>query len=90
MKSQKFNHSAVASRCDRVLQGTTVPKRPSYAFRGSETKIPSLQTNTPFVGTTKQQQYTGTAMIGVATMHKSNSVPVFQEADAVAISAMRR
>jgi len=35
-------------------------------------------------------QYTGDAMLGVATMHKSNSVPVFQQKDAEDISRMRR
>lgn len=41
---------------------------------------------------TKKQanQYTGDAMLGVATMHKSNSVPVFKQEDAEAISKMRR
>lgn len=37
-----------------------------------------------------QQQYTGTAMLGVATMHKSNSVPVFRAEDAADIAKMRR
>lgn len=52
--------------------------------------IPSHQTADPFIGAVQTKQYTGTAMIGIATMHKSNAVPVFQEEDAQAISAMRR
>lgn len=36
------------------------------------------------------QQYTGTEMLGVATMHKSNSVPVFRAEDAADIAKMRR
>jgi hypothetical protein len=36
------------------------------------------------------QMYTGTAMIGIATMHKSNSVPVFSTKDAKDIAKMRR
>jgi hypothetical protein len=35
-------------------------------------------------------QYTGTAIIGVATMHKSNAVPVFSSEQAHDISKMRR
>lgn len=35
-------------------------------------------------------KYTGTKMKGVATMHKSNSVPVFTEDEAVDIAHMRR
>lgn len=34
--------------------------------------------------------YTGSAMIGVATMHKSNMVPVFSDQEATDISKMRR
>jgi hypothetical protein len=35
-------------------------------------------------------QYTGDKMLGVGTMHKSNSVPVFSAEDAEAIAKMRR
>jgi hypothetical protein len=34
--------------------------------------------------------YTGDAMLGIATMHKSNMVPVFSEREAADISKMRR
>jgi hypothetical protein len=34
--------------------------------------------------------YTGTKVKGIATMHKSNAVPVFSDEEAVAISNMRR
>ena len=34
--------------------------------------------------------YTGTKVKGIATMHKSNAVPVFSNEEAVAISTMRR
>ena len=34
--------------------------------------------------------YTGTRLLGIATMHKSNMVPVFSAEDAVDISRMRR
>lgn len=34
--------------------------------------------------------YTGTAMLGICTMHKSNSVPVFSVKEAIEISKMRR
>jgi hypothetical protein len=35
-------------------------------------------------------KYTGSAMIGIATMHKSNMVPVFSNKEAEDISKMRR
>lgn len=34
--------------------------------------------------------YTGSNLLGIATMHKSNMVPVFRKEDAVHISQMRR
>lgn len=35
-------------------------------------------------------QYTGTKVLGIGTMHKSNAVPIFSDEEAVAISSMRR
>lgn len=36
------------------------------------------------------QKYTGTLITGIATMHKSNAVPVLNQQQAVEISTMRR
>jgi hypothetical protein len=38
----------------------------------------------------KPQQYTGTKIIGIGTMHKSNQVPVFSDTEARELSTMRR
>ena len=35
-------------------------------------------------------QYTGTKIIGIGTMHKSNAVPIFSDQEAKDISTMRR
>ena len=35
------------------------------------------------------KRYTGTQMLGIATMHKSNAVPVFSRATAKQISSMK-
>lgn len=62
----------------------------STTYRRETTHYPSLNSN---VGTcTKPEgvKYTGTAMMGIATLHKSNAVPVFSQEDAVEISRMRR
>lgn len=67
-----------------------VPTKPSY--RGAtEPKIPSLNP-TDMAPCTKKDApvYTGTAMKGIGTMHKSNSVPIFSDEEAVAIAKMRR
>jgi len=35
-------------------------------------------------------QYTGTKILGIGTMHKSNAVPIFSDEEAISISTMRR
>lgn len=46
--------------------------------------------HTGAVCTKEIPQYTGTKIIGIGTMHKSNAVPVFSDEEAKAISTMRR
>ena len=58
---------------------------------GRETpKIPSL----PFTGApcykAPDKIYTGTAIKGIGTMHKSNAVPIFSDEEAIDIAKMRR
>jgi hypothetical protein len=38
----------------------------------------------------KDNEYTGSAVLGISTLHKSNGVPVFSRQDAIDISKMRR
>ena len=38
----------------------------------------------------KDNEYTGTKIKGIGTMHKSNAVPVFSDEEAIDISTMRR
>lgn len=62
------------------------------AGRESE-KYPSLSTTgIPSGGCTKPapKVYTGDNLLGIATMHKSNMVPVFSNREAEDISKMRR
>ena len=62
------------------------------AYRGSEKpRLPSADPAT-WQACTKsaQKEYTGDAIIGISTLHKSNAVPVFSKQDAIDISNMRR
>jgi len=52
--------------------------------------IPSLDTGKGLAVKREVQQYTGTAMLGIGQLHKSNAIPVFSKEDAVDISKMRR
>jgi len=57
--------------------------------RGNTHHIPSVDTggNATLAA---PKVYTGTKVKGIATMHKSNAVPVFSDQEAVEISSMRR
>jgi hypothetical protein len=67
-----------------------VPPKPSY--RGADQpRQPSVTSNVGGVCARPETKvYTGDKMLGIATMHKSNSVPVFRAEDAVEIARMRR
>lgn len=54
------------------------------------TRYPSLSTGLAVATKAPPKVYTGDKVIGIATMHKSNAVPVFTDEQAVEISSMRR
>ena len=70
--------------------GPTVNSRVVVDPRRLTNHIPSLDTGVGVAAKKEVQQYTGTAMLGIGQLHKSNSVPVFSKEDAVDISKMRR
>lgn len=66
---------------------------PKPHYRGAQDpKIPSLNGGVDSAAAVKKSApvYTGTKIIGIGTMHKSNAVPIFSDDDAKAISSMRR
>lgn len=58
--------------------------------RSTSNHIPSRNTGDGVAAAKPTMVYSGTAMKGVGTMHKSNSVPIFSDEEAVAIATMRR
>lgn len=58
--------------------------------RNTSNHIPSRNTGEGIAASKPVQHYTGTSMRGIGTMHKSNSVPIFSDEEAVAIATMRR
>lgn len=63
------------------------PKTPP----GRETPhIASRDTGWVACTTPANQEYTGSKVKGIGTMHKSNAVPIFSDEEAVEISTMRR
>ena len=64
---------------------------PAYPPGREPQNIPSLPDTPGTVGTRPADKvYTGTAIKGIGTLHKSNAVPVFTDEEAVDIAHMRR
>jgi hypothetical protein len=68
------------------------PSNPSVVIPVSRitNTIPSLDSGQGNAVKMPAKVYTGDAMIGISTLHKSNAVPVFRQEDAVDIAKMRR
>jgi hypothetical protein len=58
--------------------------------RSTSNHIPSRSTSGGSTAPVAHKEYTGTKMLGIGQLHKSNAVPVFCNQDAVDISKMRR
>lgn len=68
-----------------------VYKPPKTYVRETE-NIPSLNGGVDSAPALRRENkvYTGTKIIGIGTMHKSNAVPIFSDSEAKEISSMRR
>jgi len=52
--------------------------------------IPSRNTGDGIANTKQIPKYTGTKIIGIGTLHKSNGIPIFSQEEAEDLSKMRR
>jgi hypothetical protein len=88
VKPKTFNEYVAyrQGRYNPTLRGT---KMPEYSVSDHRQKYPS-QVDTGVTFAKKPNVYTGNRLVGIATMHKSNSVPVFSQEDAIEIARMRR
>lgn len=74
-----------------MSQPTLTYKLSAPPGRESTHKTRSLpDTHLGAVSSKPTQQYTGTKILGIGTLHKSNAVPVFSDDEAKDISRMRR
>jgi hypothetical protein len=64
--------------------------RLSSSMSDHRARYPSLDSMSGSTARREPQQYTGDKLLGIATMHKSNMVPVFRAEDAKEIARMRR
>ena len=84
--ARKYRHSEAVSG---------VLSRPSLSYghrvgAGDARKLESLNSDRIFTEKRESLKYTGTLVKGIATMHKSNAVPVIDEEQMKDISRMRR
>lgn len=74
----------------KVVNHNAAAWNPSKVYVRETQKIKSLPFTAAPCTKKDSQKYTGTAMKGIGTMHKSNSVPIFSDEEAVDIARMRR
>lgn len=69
-----------------------LPTQPQVYRRDTGPRIASLNGGMDMSPALKNADkvYTGTKIIGIGTMHKSNAVPIFSDSEAKEISSMRR
>lgn len=70
----------------KVVKPINAPK----PFIRETPKIPSLPFSGGVCAKKPNPVYTGSAIKGIGTMHKSNAVPVFSDEQAIEIATMRR
>jgi hypothetical protein len=98
---QSNSHSAQFDTLEEYIaytRGQYVPKsrdfveykpKPSISYRETPS-IPSLGNGIGNASRKESVKYTGTLIKGIATMHKSNAVPIINEQQAIEVAQMRR
>lgn len=88
---KKYELDAEAKKRQRAMKAEPLSYKLSTPVGRTNTHhIPSRNTGDGIASSKPVQQYTGTKMLGIGVMHKSNSVPIFSDQEAVEISTMRR
>ena len=77
----------VRQRLDATKRSSLVTR---YSHRSSNDEISRPDTTSCVTGRAEQQRYTGDKLMGIALMHKSNYVPIFNHEEAVSVARMRR
>ena len=94
-KKKRKSKGVVARKYSRSSAILGVEKLPSLSYGprvGADVarSVQSLETNLAYTEKRESMKYTGTLVKGIATMHKSNAVPVIDEEQMKDISRMRR
>jgi len=100
-KGSKTKEKLFSKTPTSVVSKTQTGKRVHDSVSGKETKATVLETSRIKIpskadtvrgpcSSKPSPVYTGSKMIGIAQMHKSNSIPVFSDDEIIDISKMRR
>jgi hypothetical protein len=87
---KKWGVDAEEKKRKRALSAEPLTYKLSAPIGRETAHVPSLNSGAGVATMAQPKVYTGTAVVGIATMHKSNAVPVFSDEEAVEISRMRR
>lgn len=87
---QQWGVEAEDKKRKRAMSAETLTYNLSAGNTRSTKHIPSRGDGTGNATLAPAKVYTGTKVKGIATMHKSNAVPVFSNEEAIEISKMRR
>lgn len=87
---KKWAVEAEDKKRKRAMSAETLSYNLSAGITRSTKHIPSRGDGTGNATLAPAKVYTGTKVKGIATMHKSNAVPVFSDEEAQDISRMRR
>ena len=90
---KKWEVEADTKKRNRAMSAP--PLSSSYSLkipegRNTTAHIKSVDTGVAVATVKAPKVYTGTKVKGIATMHKSNAIPVFSDEEAVDIAKMRR
>lgn len=88
---KKWGVEAEARKKSRAMSAPPLSV-PAPHVRDTGPRIPSLNGGKDMTPAVKapDKVYTGTKILGIGTMHKSNAVPIFSDDEAKQISSMRR
>jgi len=94
-KKKRKSKGVVATKYRKSTAILGYEKLPSLSYgprvgAGDARSIQSLKSDKIFTEKKESLMYTGTLVKGIATMHKSNAVPVIDEEQMKDISRMRR
>jgi hypothetical protein len=94
-KKKRKVKGVVAKKYNRNAAILGIEELPSLSYgprvgADSARKVESLNSDKIFTEKRESLKYTGTLVKGIATMHKSNAVPVIDEEQMKDISRMRR